>query len=366
MTNTPHQEDRTLSILEPPGTLAEEPTVTLVVAMRNEAANVERCVASILAQDYPSDKLEVWVLDGGSSDGSLELARSLVGDRPGWHLGVNPRGIQAAAWNLGIQAATGDVVGILSGHAEISPSYVREATRALRRTRAEMVGGPVRAIGAGAVGRAVARAISTPFGVGGASFRYLDREEVVDTVFMGVCSRDTYRRFPFDEEMVRNQDDELSYRLLDAGARIVCSPLIQSSYRSRTTIAGLWRQYVDYGRWKVRVIQKHPGQVRPRHLIPAALVVALASSAVWALLGSPGVVAFAALAGAYAFGVLVASGAAARGLDVRSAAVLPLVYPVLHLGYGTGFILGLVRFRSGWASGSLQRAVRSIVRRANS
>ncbi len=347
-------------------TLAGEPSVTLVVAMRNEAANIERCVASILAQDYPVDRLEIWVLDGGSTDGSADLVRSLVAGRSRWHVAANPRGIQAAAWNVGIRNATGDVVGILSGHSEIGVGYVRAAVATLRRTGADMVGGPVRAISDGAVGRAVATAISTPFGVGGATFRYLDREAEVDTVFMGLCKTETYLRFPFDEEMVRNQDDELSYRLLDAGARIVCSPSIQSAYRSRATIPGLWRQYLDYGRWKVRVIQKHPRQVRARHLVPTALVLGLVGLGLATVIWAPAVVAFLALAGIYLAAVLVASAIAARGLDLRSALVLPLVYPVLHLSYGAGFLLGLVRFRGAWGPGSLRVAVTSLVRRASS
>lgn len=346
--------------------LPAEPVVTLVVAMRNEAANIARCVTSILGQDFPPDRLEVRVLDGGSTDGSMDLVRSLVGDRRGWHLGSNPRHIQAAAWNLGIEAATGDVVGILSGHAELAPTYVRAAVGVLARTGADMVGGPVQAIGEGAMGRAVARAVSTPFGVGGASFRYLDHEAEVDTVFMGLCRRATYRRFGFDEEMVRNQDDELSYRLLDAGARIVCSPRIQSSYRSRATIRSLWRQYLDYGRWKVRVIQKHPGQVRPRHLVPAALVLALGTLAAGSLLWTPVAIALALLLVVYALGIAFASASAARGLPPRAAILLPIVYPVLHLSYGLGFWIGLIRFRGSWGPGSLRGAVSSLVRHATS
>jgi succinoglycan biosynthesis protein ExoA len=360
------REEQPLSTQPELDTLPADPVVTLVVAMRNEAPNIGRTVSSILGQDYPPELLEVLILDGESSDGSLEIARSLVGDRAGWRLGTNPLRIQAAAWNLGIETATGDVIGILSGHAELGPSYVRGAVEVLRRTGADMVGGPVQAIGEGAMGQAVARAVGTPFGVGGASFRYLDHEADVDTVFMGLCRRSTYRRFRFDEEMVRNQDDELSYRLLDAGARIVCSPRIQSTYRSRATLSGLWLQYLDYGRWKVRVIQKHPGQVRPRHLIPAVLVLALGSTAVAAFLWPPARIALALIVAAYAVGVGSASLLAARGLPPTAAILLPVVYPVLHLGYGVGFWLGLAQFRHRWGAGALRGAVRSLVRHATS
>jgi len=211
--------------------LLDWPSVTLVVAMRNEVSNIERCLASLAAQDYPSDRLEVLVYDGGSTDGSADRAGRMLDGRPLAAVLANPRRIQSAAWNLGIAAASGDVVGILSGHAELAPGYVRAAVAALQRTGADMVGGPVRAIGDGLVAEAIAVATSTSFGAGGARFRLATQVEEVDTVYMGVARRPTYLRFPFDEEMVRDQDDELSYRLLDAGGRIVCDPAIQLSGR---------------------------------------------------------------------------------------------------------------------------------------
>jgi|BarGraNGADG00312_2_1021985.scaffolds.fasta_scaffold10942_2 succinoglycan biosynthesis protein ExoA len=252
--------------------LLDWPSVTLVVAMRNEVSNIERCLASLAAQDYPSDRLEILVYDGESTDSSVAIAEEFAAERPRWAVRPNRRRIQAAAWNEGIEAASGEIVGIVSGHSELGPAYVRSAVEALRRTGADMVGGPVRAIGDTPVGEAVAIAVSTPFGVGGARHRYLTEPAVVDTVFMGICRRETWLRFPFDEAMVRNQDDEMSYRLLDAGGTIVCDPAIQSTYRNRSTLAGLWYQYFDYGRWKVRVLQAHPRQMRLRHLAPLGLV----------------------------------------------------------------------------------------------
>src|SRR5439155_19383916 len=135
----------------------------------------------------------------------------------------------------------------------------------------------------------------------------------VDTVFMGVCKRSLYARIGgFDAEMVRNQDDELSYRLLEAGGKIVCNPAIRSIYRNRATLRSLWKQYFDYGRWKVRVMQKHRAQMRPRHFVPFVFVSTLGASA----FVPP---AFASLVAAYAsttLAVSIAVAAKARRLDV--------------------------------------------------
>jgi succinoglycan biosynthesis protein ExoA len=317
--------------------------VTLVVGMRNEEDNIEACLRSVLAQEYPG-RIELLVIDGRSTDRSREIAEGLIDGRSDARIIDNPRIIQAAAWNLGIDQATGDVIGIVSGHAELAPDYVASAVAALERTGADMVGGPARAISAGAVGEAVALAITTPFGVGGARFRYTTRQEAVDTVYMGLCRREVYQRLRFDEEMVSDEDDELSYRLLDDGGVIICDPRIRSAYRNRATIQGLWRQYFQYGYWKVRVMEKHPRQVRPRHLIPATYVTAMLASASLspvsrlARRGLLGVVA------AYWSTNLVASLVVAlRARSPRVAPILPVAFATVHLGYGLGVIAGLGR-----------------------
>lgn len=320
---------------------AVRPKVTLIVPVLNEARFVEGCLRSIMSQDYDGG-LEILVYDGGSTDASKDIVSRIASTDLRVTLLANARRIQAAAWNLGIERASGDVIGIVSAHAELAPDYVRTAVETLERTGAQMVGGPVRADAEGAVGEAVALATSTPFGVGGARFHYTDVEEDVDTVFMGVCRAEVYRSLRFDEEMVRNQDDELSYRLLDQGGRIVCNPAIRSLYRNRATWKGVARQYYEYGFWKVEVMRKHPRQVRPRHLIPAALVGALGGSALLAAAWSPGRWAFTAVIGSYVVANAGASAMATRA-EIRRLPAVSLVYASLHLAYGSGTLVGIAR-----------------------
>jgi succinoglycan biosynthesis protein ExoA len=323
----------------------DRPVVTLVVAMRNEARFIEACLRSIVAQDYPADRLEVLVYDGGSTDDSTAIVARIAAAHPWVSLLPNPRRIQAAAWNLGIGRARGEIVGIVSGHVELAPGYVAAAVAALARTGADMVGGPARAESEGVVGRAVALATSTPFGVGGARFHYATTEEEVDTVFMGLCRTDVYRALLFDEEMVRNQDDELSYRLLDRGGRIILDPAIESRYRNRATLRGLARQYFAYGFWKVRVMQKHPRQIRIRHLVPPAFVAAVIVSLVAAAVaGTPGLVLLGLVLGSYAVANLAASAWAVRRSGIVLLPLVAAVYAVVHVSYGSGLLVGLVRF----------------------
>jgi cellulose synthase/poly-beta-1,6-N-acetylglucosamine synthase-like glycosyltransferase len=323
--------------------MPETPIVTLIVAMRNEERHVSRCVESLLAQDYPADRLDVLFMDGRSTDRTREIVSSLIDGRAGFGLVDNPGVIQSIAWNLGIERARAGLVGIVSAHSELASDYVTRAVETLQRTGADLVGGPARAESESVVGEAIALAMSTRFGVGGAEFRYATEENDVDTVFMGVCKRELYERIGgFDAEMVRNQDDELSYRLLEHGGRIVCNPAIRSVYRNRATLKSLWKQYFDYGRWKVRVMQKHPQQMRPRHFVPFLFVSTVGAS----MLVPP---AFVALSGAYTSATLAMSAMiAARTKRLDILPYLPAAFAILHVGYGLGFVKGLVQFRDRW------------------
>jgi cellulose synthase/poly-beta-1,6-N-acetylglucosamine synthase-like glycosyltransferase len=319
------------------------PRVSLLVAMRNEEKRITACLRSIAAQDYPADRLEVLVFDGGSTDRSAELAREELKRLPHAELYPNPGIIQSAAWNLGIARSTGEVVTIVSAHAELAPDYVRTAVETLERTKADMVGGPWRAWGETPLAQAIATAMSSPFGAGDAKFHYLDREEEVDTVYMGFCRRELYAEVGgFDETLVKAQDGELSFRLRKRGKRIVCNPAIRSTYRNRSTLRSLAKQYFLYGYWKVRLLLKHPLQMRPRQFAPVSLVVATTGLAVVAFFWRPALWAFLGLAGAYTAADLAASLAAAARAGWRHLPVLPLIYPAMHFAYGIGFAIGLL------------------------
>ena len=328
------------------------PRVTLVVAMRNEQRFIERCIRSILEQDYPADLLEALVFDGGSTDRSRAIAESLVAERDDWLVADNSGLVQSSGWNLGIGRATGEVIGIVSAHTELAPDYVTQAVETLRRTGADLVGGPVRAQGATYEGQAIAVATSSPFGIGGARAHYTEREEEVDTVFQGLCLRSVYERIgSFDPEMVRNQDDEFSYRLRARGGRIVCNPAIRSRYHNRGTLRSLARQYFHYGFWKVRVMQKLPRQMQVRHFVPPVFVASLLGAAVWSLVAPAGLVALGLVAGSYAICNLAASAVAAKKAGIRYAPIMPIVFATLHLSWGIGFLVGL----PWWYLGRLRR-----------
>lgn len=336
------------------------PAVSVIMPIRNEARFIERSLGAVLAQDYPQELLEVLVADGMSTDRTREIVARLTELHPGIRVVVvdNPGRIVPTGFNHALAQARGAVIVRVDGHTVIASDYVMQCVATLQRTRADNVGGRMDAVAQGYFGKAVAFATSTPFGVGGARFHYSEREEEVDTVYMGAWPRRVFETVGrFDEEQVRNQDDEFNYRLLKAGGRILLSQTIRSTYYSRSTPRTLWRQYFDYGYWKVRVMQKHPRQMRLRQFVPAAFVAALLALALLAPFTPVASWGLAAVAGSYAAANLLASAATARRVGWRWLPALGLAFAILHLSYGAGFLAGLIRFSDRWSiRGSVLRS----------
>ncbi|MFQ5614777.1 MAG: glycosyltransferase family 2 protein [Anaerolineae bacterium] len=327
----------------------KDPFVTVIVPIRNEARHIRQCLAAILAQDYPAGRMEILVVDGLSDDGTRAIVAGLAARTHRLQILDNPKQIVPAALNTGLKAARGEVIVRVDGHTIVAPDYVRACVEALQSSGADCVGGPMAARGQTPFGRAVALATSHPFGVGDSRFHYATEMRETDTVYLGAYRRQVFDRVGcFDEEMVRNQDDEFNYRLRAGGGRIVLDPAIRSIYFNRSTARSLWRQYYQYGLWKVRVAQKLPGQMRPRHFVPFGLVASLAGGALLAPFLKPVRRLWLGLLGLYALLNLGVSLAIAARRGWRQAGLLPLAFSILHLAYGSGFAAGLIRFARYW------------------
>ena len=255
----------------------QHPLVSVILPIRNESAYIERGMNAILSQDYLGE-MEILVADGMSTDDTRRIVHELSALHPRFNVQIldNPRKIVPTGLNLALQRAKGEIILRVDGHTVIAPEYVSQCVSALHTSGADNVGGRMNAVGSNLFGQAVALATSSPFGIGGGRFHYSDNEEWVDTVYMGAWPRRVFERLGlFDEELVRDQDDEFNYRLRASGGRILLSPKIKSEYTVRSSPSALWRQYFQYGFWKVRVLQKHPRQMSLRQFVPPAFVFAL-------------------------------------------------------------------------------------------
>jgi glycosyltransferase involved in cell wall biosynthesis len=322
--------------------LRSEAMVSVVIPMRNEAAWIEKCLASVTAQDWPAYKMEVIVVDGMSDDRSVEVINRLAAADPRIRLLRNPARIVPSSLNLAIEAARGDVIARVDAHTLLSPDYVRIGVEILARTGAENVGGPMVSIGGGKVGDAIAAAMASRFGIG-AYFHFASEEREADTVYMGMWPRRVFADVGlFDEELVRNQDDEFNYRIRKAGGRILVSPRMRSRYQNRQSWRTLAKQFYQYGLWKVRVLQKHPAQMSVRHFVPpafdAAVLCGLLAGGVPFRLAAAGLVVY----------LLTMAGVAARTAAAGTRLQTLLAFVIIHHAWAAGFLVGLVRFAPRW------------------
>lgn len=316
--------------------------VSVIVPCRNEAAHIAPFVAALLAQRLPAGlAMEVVVADGRSDDGSREQLAALAAADARLRWIDNPARITPVALNRAIAAAGGEIVVRMDVHTRYADDYLAQCIAALRSSGATCVGGPWRAQdGPGRAG-VIAAAFGSRFGAGGALSRRVDHSGEVDTVYLGAWRRaDLLRLGGFDETLVRNQDDELALRIVRSGGRVWQSAAIRSWYQPRASFSALFRQFWQYGYWKLAVIRKHRLPASPRHLVPFAFVAVLAALALAAPWSRGAALALAALLAAYALAALAAALAAAPKRPLRWPGVA-WAFACMHLGYGLGFARAL-------------------------
>jgi succinoglycan biosynthesis protein ExoA len=284
----------------------------------------------------------------------------MAGCDPRIRLVDNPRRIVSTGLNEAIRAARGSVFVRIDAHTRYAPDYVTRCVEVLEQTGADNVGGPWVAQGRGYMGRAIAAAFRSPFAVGPAKSHDPTYEGPVDSVYLGCWRREIFDRIGlFDEDLVRNQDDEWNLRLRRAGGLVWQSPRIRSEYSPRESLPALFRQYLQYGFWKVAVIRKHRLPASWRHLVPGAFVLLLALLLLSIPFRTEAFPAAAAIAATYATALLVASLIEASREGWTLLPALPLVFPVFHFGYGIGFLCGLLRRRPPRDGGLFRKLTRA-------
>src|SRR6187551_2946948 len=232
-----------------------QPRVTIAMPAYNEERYIEACIASVQAQDYPKDLIEILVADGRSTDRTREILARLASVDPRIVMIDNPDRLQAAGLGQIVKQALGDVIVRMDVHCEYAPDYVRKCVETLERTGADNVGGAQRAKAKTAFQRALCAALTSPLGVGGAKYRSADAEGFVDTVFLGAFRRKVFETVGlWDPAAITNEDAELNQRILDTGGRIYLSRDIVVHYFPRTSFKTLAKQYYKYGRGRARTL----------------------------------------------------------------------------------------------------------------
>jgi glycosyltransferase involved in cell wall biosynthesis len=322
--------------------------VSVIMPCRDEEKYIARALTSILDNDYPRDCLEVLVVDGMSTDGTRKIIAEFTRDHQFIKLLDNPKRIAPAALNIGIAQARGDIIIRVDAHSTYPSHYLSSLVAWQENTGADNVGGLWRVLPGSdtPMARAIAVALTQPFGAGNAYYRIgVTSPRWVDTVPFGCYPREVFSRIgTFDEDLVRNQDDEFNLRLRKHGGRILLIPDIVVDYYARESLPKLWRMYYQYGYFKPLVARKLGFVLGWRQLIPPLLVFSLVVSC---LLGwvSPvlGVLGFLILL-AYVLADVTCAWVAGRRQGPAVTTYLALVFPTLHFSYGLGFLKGLLDF----------------------
>ena len=334
-------------------------TVSVVLPTRNERGFIRDCLDSLLAQDYPNI-VEVLVVDGGSDDGTPDLATA---SGPRIRVFDNPGVTAASAMNLGIDAAVGEIVVRADAHTLYAPDYVSRCVELLAGRVGVVVGGPMRAVGTTSFGRAVAAVTSSPVGVGPGRFHYAGQAQEVETVYLGAYRPATVTDVGgYDQTDLQwaAEDQELNYRIRRAGGTIWLDPSIRSVYFPRSSPRALWRQYRNYGMCKASTLNKHRTLPYWRPLAPA-LLVAAAVAAVGGALGLRRPTVALALPAAYAAGASVMAVRLSREPGVQAGRALGALV-ICHWSYGIGFWAGIGRIVRGRPFDARPRGPRSNLR----
>ena len=311
------------------------PTVSVVIPVLNEEQHLRNSVEAILRQDYPGN-FDVCLALGPSRDHTDDVARVLTQRFANVRTVANPTGATPVVLNAAIRATSGEIVVRVDGHAVLPDGYITRAVETLQRTGAVNVGGVQLSEGTTPFERAVAIALSSPFGMGGARFHTGGTEGPVDTVYLGVFRRTAIEAVGlFDERLIRNQDYELNIRLRDAGGVVWFDPQLAVSYRPRPNLSRLARQYFEYGAWKRAVLRLHPGSLRIRQVVPPIAVVAMLA----ALIASPWLPIALVVPGIYALAVVAASVVTGRRHGLGAIMRLLVIFPTMHMAWGLGFLL---------------------------
>jgi len=307
--------------------------ISVILPVLNEEKYLTDAVNAILAQKYDG-KIEVILAIGPSQDRTLEIAQQLHKNDSRVVIVDNPTGRTAAGLNLAIASSQYSIIVRVDGHANIPNNYCNLVSEILENTGAVNVGGVMAAEGRSLFERSVARAMRSPLGVGASRFHTGGGAGEVDTVYLGAFRKEALLAVGgFDERFTRAQDWELNFRLRQAGGIVYFDPRLIVTYRPRSTIKALTKQYFEYGRWRRVVSRRHKGTINYRYLAPPFTVIATTLSLILGLLISP-VLFIPALT--YAVFILIASGVI--GKSMGEILCLPTILLTMHISWGLGFL----------------------------
>ncbi len=325
---------------------SNKPIVSVIIPCLNEEKYLANVLANMLSQDYPKDNIEILIVDGGSSDSTVQIANTFCKEHAFIHLLNNPARYVPHAMNLAIRASKGTIIVRIDAHSLYPSNYISRLVEALDTTDADNTGGMwiTEAASDSPTALAISQATSHPFGIGNATYRLGSAApKYVDTVPYGCYRRSLFNRIGFfDEHLVRNQDDEFNARLIANGGKILLLADVKIRYFAREKISKMSTMFYQYGLFKPLVNVKLGKPATIRQLFPPALVAGLLSTIILSIFWFPLLYLFVFEVIVYLIPVLFFS--LKLGYKKGIFSKLMLIFPAIHFSYGWGYLRGIVHF----------------------
>jgi GT2 family glycosyltransferase len=322
--------------------------ISVVIPCRNERPYIAECIRAIYNCMLPdATEISVYVVDGMSDDGTREVVLDLMNSYPSLKLIDNEKQLTPFAFNLGIYAGERvDFIQIVGARHILSENYLANCLNRFNLdSTVWCVGGKIVNEYLNETGRVISKAMSTAFGMGLGNFRTLEQSGYTDTVTSPMYPYWVFERIGFfDEELIRNQDDDFNFRVTNAGGKIYFDNDISLKYYVRGNYQGLWRQFFQYGYWKVFVNRKHKSVTTLRQLVPPLFVTYLLLVLILPFIST---LIFFVSAIPLLLYVLMAFAVAAKiSVEDKEIKLISLltIFPILHISYGLGYLKGLFEF----------------------
>lgn len=326
------------------------PFVSIIIPCRNEEKYIEKCLDSVIGQDYPKENLEVLVIDGDSEDKTREIVRDFSLKYPFVRLLENPRRFTPFGLNIGVKESRGEYIIRMDSHAEYPKDYVSKCLEYSKESGADNIGGVIKTLPAKSdiFARSIAKVLSHPFGVAGSYFRLGSQNpRWVDTVFGGCYKREVFDKIGFfNEKLIRSQDIEFNKRLRKAGGRILLVPEIVVTYYPQTKLSAFFKHNFFDGVWTIYPLKFGIRIFSFRHLIPLFFVLGFLASLILGFFSLWGKAIFILIFGAYLLLNLFFSFRVALRENPKFFFVLPFTFFSRHFGYGLGSFWGMVKIIS--------------------
>ena len=321
--------------------------VSVVIPILNEEKYIDKCIQTVLCQDFDHNNMEVILVDGMSEDKTVQIIEGYQKQYAFIRLLQNPGRTVQLALNIGMKAAFGTYIVRMDAHSEYADNYISKCVEYLEKTGADNVGGPMIARGKTDTQKAIAAAYHSAFALGGGKFHEENYEGYADTVYLGSFKRETIKNLGYyDERFPRSEDDELNYRLTKSGGKVFITPEIKSVYYPRSSLKALFKQYFEYGVWKVAVIKKYKKPARLSHLVPLAFILFLIIGAVCSFFSPIIAGMYGLILLAYLLLDIYYSFTNTHIKGIKEKLLLIVVHFYLHISYGLGFLCGIFKFIS--------------------